>query len=63
MLVSRFLDPTLRKMREGPRISYYAAPSMAACAAFYKESRMKFANANKPRQEIRGGMGHPALSK
>jgi len=27
---------------------------MAACAAFFKESRMKFANANKPRQKIRG---------
>jgi hypothetical protein len=41
-------------------ISCYAAPSMAACAAFSKESRMKFANANKPRQEIRG-MGHPEV--
>jgi hypothetical protein len=41
-------------MREGPRISYYAAPSIAACAVFFEESRMKFANATKPRQEIRG---------
>jgi hypothetical protein len=31
-----------------------AAPAMAACAAFFKESRMKFANANQPRQEMRG---------
>jgi len=34
--------PTLRKEREGPRISYCAAPAMAACAAFYEESRMRF---------------------
>jgi hypothetical protein len=26
---------------------YYAAPTMASCAAFRKESRMKFANAIK----------------
>jgi hypothetical protein len=34
----RFRDswyPTLRKKREGPRISYYAAPAMGACAAFF----------------------------
>ena len=34
--------PPLRKQREGPRISYCAAPAVAACAVFYKESRMKF---------------------
>jgi hypothetical protein len=38
----------LRKEREGPRTSYYAAPSLAACAAFYKGSRMKFVDPAKP---------------
>jgi hypothetical protein len=33
---------------EAPRISYYAAAAMVACAAFYKESRMKFADPTKP---------------
>jgi hypothetical protein len=46
--------PTLRKKREGPRISYCAAPAMAACAAFYKESRMKFVDPHQALQEIRG---------
>ena len=46
--------PTLRKQREGPRISYCAAPAMAACAAFYKESRIKFANATKPDRKSGG---------
>jgi hypothetical protein len=45
-------------MREGPRISYYAAPSMAACAAFYKESRMKLVDPATPYRKS-GGMGHP----
>jgi len=52
--------PTLRKMREGPRISYCAAPAMAACAAFYKESRMKFVDPSKPYRKS-GGMGHPEI--
>jgi len=30
-----------------PRISYYAAPEMATCAAFIEESRMKFADPTK----------------
>jgi phosphonoacetate hydrolase len=30
-----------------PRISYYAAPEMATCAAFVEESRMKFADHTK----------------
>jgi hypothetical protein len=30
-----------------PRISYYAAPEMATCAAFIEESRMKFADHTK----------------
>jgi hypothetical protein len=38
----------------------YAAPSMAACAAFYKESRMKFVDPRHALQEIRG-MGHPEV--
>ena len=29
------------------RISYYAAPEMATCAAFIEESRMKFADPTK----------------
>jgi hypothetical protein len=37
-----FVIPT-----EAYRISCYLAPTMAACAAFFKESRMKFANATK----------------
>ena len=31
--------PPFAKKLEGPRISYCAAPAMAACAAFLKESR------------------------
>jgi hypothetical protein len=52
--------PTLRKKREGPRISYCAAPALAACAAFYKESRMKFVDPTKPYRKS-GGMGHPGI--
>jgi hypothetical protein len=37
-----------------PRISYCAAPAMAACAAFYKESCMKFVDPHQALQEIRG---------
>src|SRR5271154_7465822 len=32
----------------------YVAPSMTACAAFSKESRMRFANANKPHRKSGG---------
>jgi hypothetical protein len=32
---------------ERTRISYYAAPEMATCAAFIEESRMKFADPTK----------------
>jgi hypothetical protein len=32
---------------ERTRISYYAAPEMATCAAFIEESRMKFADPAK----------------
>jgi hypothetical protein len=52
--------PTLRKQREGPRISYCAAPAMATCAAFCKESRMKFVDPTKPYRKF-GGMGHPQI--
>ena len=38
----RCFPPLPEKRRQGPRISYCAAPATAACAAFYKESRMKF---------------------
>jgi hypothetical protein len=54
------LNPTLRKKREGPRISYCAAPAIAACAAFYKESRMKFVDLTKPYRKS-GGMGRPRI--
>jgi hypothetical protein len=53
--------PTLRKKREGPRISYCAAPALVACAAFYKESRMKFVDPTKLYRKS-GGMGHPGIS-
>ena len=53
------MDPTLRKKREGPRISYCAVPALGACAAFYKESRMKFVDPTKPYRKS-GGMGHPS---
>jgi hypothetical protein len=33
--------------RAHPRISYYAAPEMATCAAFIEESRMNFADSTK----------------
>jgi hypothetical protein len=49
-----------RKKREGPRISYCAAPAMAACAALYKESRMRFVDPTKPYRKS-GGMGHPTI--
>jgi hypothetical protein len=32
---------------------------MAACAAFFKESRMRFVDPTKPYRKS-GGMGHPA---
>jgi hypothetical protein len=48
MSIQTFAYPTLCKERKGPRISYYAAPSVAACAAFYKESRMKFVDPATP---------------
>jgi hypothetical protein len=35
ILTHTVADPTLRKKREGPRISYCAAPAMGTCAAFY----------------------------
>jgi hypothetical protein len=52
--------PPFAKKREGPRISYCAAPAMAACAAFYKESRMKFVDPTKLYRKS-GGMGHPGI--
>ena len=42
----------LNKMRDPDFL--YAAPDMTACAAFSKESRMKFANATKLYRKIRG---------
>ena len=43
----------MKIMGRTPGVSYCAAPSTAACAVFFKESRRKFANLTKPRQEIR----------
>ena len=36
------LAKELSSRPERTRISYYAAPTMATCAAFFKESRMEF---------------------
>jgi hypothetical protein len=38
----------------GDRISCHGAPPTSACAAFIKESRMEFANANKVYRKSRG---------
>jgi hypothetical protein len=43
--VPLWLALCLPKANKPNRISCHAAPEMAACAAFRKESRMKFANA------------------
>ena len=53
VLLTRSVDEDKAK-EETPRISYCVAPPMGACAAFFKESRMKFADPTKPRQKIRG---------
>jgi hypothetical protein len=39
------------------RISYYAAPEMATCAAFIEESRMKFADPTKLDRKSRAAEG------
>jgi hypothetical protein len=63
MLVSRFLDPTLRKKREGwgtrrlvalPAECRFIPLWVGEAGDNSKESRMRFANATKPRPEIRG---------
>jgi hypothetical protein len=43
----------------------HGAPPTAACAAFIKESRMKFANASKldRKSGVRWGEGHPSRTK
>jgi hypothetical protein len=51
--------PTLQKTKD-PGFPTAAAPAMAACAAFYKESRMKFVDPTKPYRKS-GGMGHPQI--
>jgi hypothetical protein len=43
-------------------ISYCVAPTMAACAAFDKERRMKFVDPTKPYRKS-GGMGHPQICR
>jgi hypothetical protein len=50
----RVSHPLQRTQRT--RISYYAAPAMAACAAFFKESRMRFVDPTKPYRKS-GGWG------
>jgi hypothetical protein len=47
---------TLSSRPERTRISYCAAPTIAACAAFLKENRMKFANAIK--LDRKSGVAH-----
>jgi hypothetical protein len=42
-----FAPAYMGRKRWATRISCYDAPPTPACAAFIKESRMKFANANK----------------
>ena len=54
----RVSHPLQRAQRT--RISYCAAPAMAACAAFFKESRMRFVDPTKPYRKS-GEMGHPAF--
>jgi len=54
--------PTLRKKREEPRISYCAAPAMAVCAAFFKESRMRFVDPTTPYRKSGGwDTQHPEI--
>ena len=48
-----------RKASEIPGFPY-AAQARATCAAFIKESRMKFINANRPHRKS-GGVGHPSV--
>ena len=50
--------PTLRKRREGPRISYCVAAARVACAVFGKENRMEFVDPTRLYRKS-GGMGHP----
>jgi hypothetical protein len=50
----RVSHPLQRAQRT--RISYCAAPAMAACAAFFKESRMRFVDPTKPYRKS-GGWG------
>jgi hypothetical protein len=38
----------------------YAAPDMTACAAFFKESRKRFINANRPYRKSEGSSGRAA---
>jgi len=52
--------PQLAKNERDTRISCTRAQETATCAAFIKESRMKFINANKLHRKS-GGVGHPSL--
>jgi hypothetical protein len=50
----RFATAYLGRKRRGDPDFLHAAPIRFACAAFIKESRMKFANANKPHRKSGG---------
>src|SRR5271170_939331 len=54
----RFAKAYLGRKRWATRISCHGAPPTPTCAAFVKESRMKFANANKL---VRKSWGSPPL--
>jgi hypothetical protein len=47
-------------VRQGDPDFLHAAPDTFACAAFCKESRMKFASATKIDRKSRGNVGHPS---
>ena len=52
--------PTSREKRARCPDFLQDAPSRAACAAFCKESRMKFIGSNKLYRKS-GGVGHPLI--
>ena len=54
--VPMFADLRVHGLNEmGDPDFLYAAPDMTACAAFSKESRMRFANATKLHRKSEGG--------
>jgi hypothetical protein len=57
-----FAKAYVGRKRRATRISCHGAPPTSACAAFIKESRMEFANANKVYRKS-GGSPSTALSE